>query len=147
LFTPVDINMEQVVDFLNFYACRIIHQTQHSSSTHAVKCKNLSVHLICLITTLTLENVYVHELASCSYSSTTGLYSSVGQLQDCRFNSCQRNFRNCSWLGLKLRVYICSLALFTKPSIRSKTTYSTTFSSTGLKLPNLSAVSNFVKSN
>jgi hypothetical protein len=106
LFTPVDINLEQVVDFLNFYVCKIIHQTQHSSSTHAVKCKNLSVHLICLITTLTLENLYVHELASCSYSSTTGLCSSVGQLQDCRFNSCQRNFRNCSWLGLKLCVYI-----------------------------------------
>ena len=24
LFTPVDINLEQVVDFLNFYACSIV---------------------------------------------------------------------------------------------------------------------------
>jgi hypothetical protein len=23
LFTPVDINLEQVIDFLNFYACRL----------------------------------------------------------------------------------------------------------------------------
>ena len=25
LFTPVDINLEQVVDFLNFYACKMMH--------------------------------------------------------------------------------------------------------------------------
>jgi hypothetical protein len=35
LFTPVDINLEQVVDFLNFYAC--VHAVVRMSSSDNTK--------------------------------------------------------------------------------------------------------------
>jgi hypothetical protein len=50
LFTPVDINLKQVVDFLNFYACSIRYgkPLRYSVNTIAKKRSDLVTKLICI---------------------------------------------------------------------------------------------------
>jgi hypothetical protein len=41
LFTPVDINLEQVVDFLNFYACKVPKPTAWNFYAQYCKFRNV----------------------------------------------------------------------------------------------------------
>jgi hypothetical protein len=45
LFTPVDINLEQVVDFLNFYACRTAEYIHLVFMLHEVRIKNQTMFI------------------------------------------------------------------------------------------------------